>query len=136
MNKSIVWMTQLPATKINYNSCSVPNDSVVRVFTSLTCFSLRNEPPPGHDTRRCSREEEEEEMQKRRQIQEEHLSKMQSGLGKLILKEEMEKEMTQERYSRSISAQRYDSPQTDSCKSAHSRWTRTCFKNGQGSLYA
>ncbi|XP_058882015.1 actin-binding LIM protein 1-like isoform X21 [Acipenser ruthenus] len=71
----------------------------------------------GHDTRRRSREEEEEEMQKRRQIQEEHLSKMQSGLGKLILKEEMEKEMTQERYSRSISAQRYDSPQTDSCKS-------------------
>ncbi|MGH0151342.1 UNVERIFIED_CONTAM: hypothetical protein FKN15_019992 [Acipenser sinensis] len=83
----------------------------------------------GHDTRRHSREEEEEEMQKRRQIQEEHLSKcglsnltlkmfqMQSGLGKLILKEEMEKEMTQERYSRSISAQRYDSPQTDSCKS-------------------
>ncbi|XP_058841351.1 actin-binding LIM protein 1-like isoform X3 [Acipenser ruthenus] len=71
----------------------------------------------GHDTRRRSREEEEEEMQKRRQIQEEHLSKMQSGLGKLILKEEMEKEMTQERYSRSISAQRYDSLQTDSCKS-------------------
>ncbi|XP_058882020.1 actin-binding LIM protein 1-like isoform X26 [Acipenser ruthenus] len=72
----------------------------------------------GHDTRRRSREEEEEEMQKRRQIQEEHLSKMQSGLGKLILKEEMEKEMTQERYSRSISAQRYDSPQTDSYQKA------------------
>ncbi|XP_058841366.1 actin-binding LIM protein 1-like isoform X18 [Acipenser ruthenus] len=72
----------------------------------------------GHDTRRRSREEEEEEMQKRRQIQEEHLSKMQSGLGKLILKEEMEKEMTQERYSRSISAQRYDSLQTDSYQKA------------------
>ncbi|XP_041116644.1 actin-binding LIM protein 1-like isoform X16 [Polyodon spathula] len=71
----------------------------------------------GHDTRRRSREEEEEEMQKRRQIQEEHLNKMQSGLGKLILKEEMEKEMTQERYSRSISAQRYTSPQMDSYKS-------------------
>ncbi|XP_041124228.1 actin-binding LIM protein 1-like isoform X8 [Polyodon spathula] len=71
----------------------------------------------GHDTRRRSREEEEEEMQKRRQIQEEHLNKMQSGLGKLILKEEMEKEMTQERYSRNISAQRCNSLQTDSYKS-------------------
>uniref|UniRef100_A0AAY4AZ79 Actin-binding LIM protein 1-like n=1 Tax=Denticeps clupeoides TaxID=299321 RepID=A0AAY4AZ79_9TELE len=38
------------------------------------------------------RDEEDEEQQKRRQLQEEHLSKIQSGLGKLILKEEMEKE--------------------------------------------
>ncbi|XP_048843618.1 actin-binding LIM protein 1 isoform X7 [Brienomyrus brachyistius] len=63
-----------------------------------------------HDGRRRSREEDEEELQKRRQIQEEHLSKIQSGLGKLILKEEMEREMNRERYTRSLSSQRYESP--------------------------
>ncbi|XP_063077707.1 actin-binding LIM protein 1 isoform X3 [Engraulis encrasicolus] len=46
-----------------------------------------------------SRDEEEEEVTKRRQMQEEHLSKIQSGLGKLIMKEEMEREMNRERYS-------------------------------------
>ncbi|XP_036390144.1 actin-binding LIM protein 1 isoform X7 [Megalops cyprinoides] len=65
----------------------------------------------GSDGRRRSREEEEEELLKRRQIQEEHLNKIQSGLGKLILKEEMEKE----RYSRSVSAQRCDSAQYTNC---------------------
>nr|XP_014343505.1 PREDICTED: actin-binding LIM protein 1 isoform X3 [Latimeria chalumnae] len=47
----------------------------------------------GSDMRRRSsaREEEDEELQRRRQLQEEHLNKIQSGLGKLILKEEMEK---------------------------------------------
>ncbi|XP_059421755.1 actin-binding LIM protein 1-like isoform X4 [Carassius carassius] len=62
----------------------------------------------GTDGRRRSREEDEEELQKRRQIQEEHLNKIQSGLGKMILKEEMEKEMIQERHPRSLSAQRYE----------------------------
>uniref|UniRef100_A0A3Q2QQU1 Actin binding LIM protein 1a n=1 Tax=Fundulus heteroclitus TaxID=8078 RepID=A0A3Q2QQU1_FUNHE len=57
---------------------------------------------------RRSREEEEEEALKRKQLQEEHLSKIQSGLGKLILKEEMEKEQIRERHARSFSAQRYD----------------------------
>uniref|UniRef100_A0A3Q4HS33 Actin binding LIM protein 1a n=1 Tax=Neolamprologus brichardi TaxID=32507 RepID=A0A3Q4HS33_NEOBR len=57
--------------------------------------------------RRRSREEEEEEALKRKQLQEEHLSKIQSGLGKLILKEEMEKEQIRERHARSLSAQRY-----------------------------
>uniref|UniRef100_A0A3B5L9K1 Uncharacterized protein n=1 Tax=Xiphophorus couchianus TaxID=32473 RepID=A0A3B5L9K1_9TELE len=57
---------------------------------------------------RRSREEEEEEALKRKQLQEEHLSKIQSGLGKLILKEEMEKEQIRERHARSLSAQRYD----------------------------
>uniref|UniRef100_A0AAY4C533 Actin binding LIM protein 1a n=1 Tax=Denticeps clupeoides TaxID=299321 RepID=A0AAY4C533_9TELE len=61
--------------------------------------------------RRRSREEEEEDFQKRRQLQEEHLSKIQSGLGKLILKEEMEKEMSRELHGRSVSAQRYDPQQ-------------------------
>uniref|UniRef100_A0A8C2E7K2 Actin binding LIM protein 1a n=1 Tax=Cyprinus carpio TaxID=7962 RepID=A0A8C2E7K2_CYPCA len=61
-----------------------------------------------YDGRRRSREEDEEELQKRRQIQEEHLNKIQSGLGKMILKEEMEKEMTQEHHARSLSAQRYE----------------------------
>uniref|UniRef100_A0A3Q3WA69 Uncharacterized protein n=1 Tax=Mola mola TaxID=94237 RepID=A0A3Q3WA69_MOLML len=50
--------------------------------------------------RRRSREEEEEEALKRKQLQEEHLSKIQSGLGKLILKEEMEKEQIRERHAR------------------------------------
>ncbi|XP_043111528.1 actin-binding LIM protein 1a isoform X6 [Puntigrus tetrazona] len=62
----------------------------------------------GTDGRRRSREEDEEELQKRRQIQEEHLNKIQSGLGKMILKEEMEKEMIRERHARSLSAQRYE----------------------------
>uniref|UniRef100_A0A3B5L9J6 Uncharacterized protein n=1 Tax=Xiphophorus couchianus TaxID=32473 RepID=A0A3B5L9J6_9TELE len=61
-----------------------------------------------HEGRRRSREEEEEEALKRKQLQEEHLSKIQSGLGKLILKEEMEKEQIRERHARSLSAQRYD----------------------------
>nr|XP_021336158.1 actin-binding LIM protein 1 isoform X10 [Danio rerio] len=61
-----------------------------------------------HDGRRRSKEEDEEEIQKRRQIQEEHLNKIQSGLGKMILKEEMEKEKIRERHARSLSAQRYE----------------------------
>ncbi|XP_026102888.1 actin-binding LIM protein 1-like isoform X18 [Carassius auratus] len=63
----------------------------------------------GSDGRSRSRDEEEEEQLKRRQLQEEHLSKIQSGLGKLILKEEMKKEMNRERYIRSVAAQRFDS---------------------------
>ncbi|NP_001417747.1 actin-binding LIM protein 1 isoform 1 [Danio rerio] len=63
----------------------------------------------GSDGRSRSRDEEEEEQLKRRHLQEEHLSKIQSGLGKLILKEEMEKEMNRERYVRSVAAQRFDS---------------------------
>ncbi|XP_026133763.1 actin-binding LIM protein 1-like isoform X13 [Carassius auratus] len=61
-----------------------------------------------HDGRRRSREEDEEELQKRRQVQEEHLNKIQSGLGKMILKEEKEKGMIRERHARSLSAQRYE----------------------------
>uniref|UniRef100_A0A8C9ZGH9 Actin binding LIM protein 1a n=1 Tax=Sander lucioperca TaxID=283035 RepID=A0A8C9ZGH9_SANLU len=38
---------------------------------------------------------------------------IQSGLGKLILKEEMEKEEIRERHARSLSAQRYDPKQTN-----------------------
>ncbi|XP_061692458.1 actin-binding LIM protein 1-like [Syngnathoides biaculeatus] len=58
--------------------------------------------------RRRSREEEDEDALKRKQLQEEHLNKIQSGLGKLILREEMEKEQIRERHTRSVSAQRYD----------------------------
>uniref|UniRef100_A0A3Q1IR00 Uncharacterized protein n=1 Tax=Anabas testudineus TaxID=64144 RepID=A0A3Q1IR00_ANATE len=67
--------------------------------------------PAGSEGRRRSREEEEEEALKRKQLQEEHLSKIQSGLGKLIFKEEMEKEQIRERHARSLSAQRYDPKQ-------------------------
>uniref|UniRef100_A0A665WVC1 Actin binding LIM protein 1a n=1 Tax=Echeneis naucrates TaxID=173247 RepID=A0A665WVC1_ECHNA len=75
--------------------------------------SSRSEAPIGSEGRRRSREEEEEEALKRKQLQEEHLSKIQSGLGKLILKEEMEKEQIRERHARSLSAQRYDPKQTN-----------------------
>ncbi|XP_028323725.1 actin-binding LIM protein 1 isoform X13 [Gouania willdenowi] len=68
----------------------------------------------GPEGRRKSREEEEEEAMKRKQLQEEHLSKIQSGLGKLILKEEMEKDQIRERHARSLSAQRYDPRQSNS----------------------
>ncbi|KAM5271240.1 actin-binding LIM protein 1 isoform 7-T7 [Ctenodactylus gundi] len=63
----------------------------------------------GTDTRRRSsgREEDEEELLRRRQLQEEQLMKLNSGLGQLILKEEMEKES---RERSSLSASRYDSP--------------------------
>ncbi|KAL6475349.1 hypothetical protein MHYP_G00163890 [Metynnis hypsauchen] len=67
----------------------------------------------GSDMRSRSRDEEEEEHLKRRHLQEEHLSKIQSGLGKLILKEEMEKEMNRERYARTLTTQRYDSQYTN-----------------------
>ncbi|KAL6487931.1 hypothetical protein MHYP_G00045570 [Metynnis hypsauchen] len=68
----------------------------------------------GSDGRRRSREEDEEELQKRRQLQEEHLTKMQSGLGKLILKEEKEKQQIRERHARSLSAQRHASADPNS----------------------
>ncbi|KAJ4949327.1 hypothetical protein JOQ06_020842 [Pogonophryne albipinna] len=71
----------------------------------------------GSEGGRRSREEEEEDTLKKKQIHEEHLSKVreiiQSGLGKLILKEEMEKDQIRERHTRSLSAQRYDPKQTD-----------------------
>nr|XP_033956492.1 actin-binding LIM protein 1-like isoform X11 [Pseudochaenichthys georgianus] len=67
----------------------------------------------GSEGGRRSREEEEEDTLKKKQIHEEHLSKIQSGLGKLILKEEMEKDQIRERHTRSLSAQRYDPKQTD-----------------------
>nr|XP_046225389.1 actin-binding LIM protein 1-like isoform X8 [Oncorhynchus gorbuscha] len=67
--------------------------------------------------RRWSREEEEEESLKRKQLQEEHINKIQSGLGKLIMKEENEKEQIRER---SQSAQRYD-PQQTNCDGDNSK---------------
>ncbi|XP_033617307.1 actin-binding LIM protein 1 isoform X12 [Fukomys damarensis] len=63
----------------------------------------------GTDMRRRSsgREEDEEELLRRRQLQEEQLMKLKSGLGQLILKEEMEKES---RERACLSTSRYDSP--------------------------
>ncbi|XP_067858268.1 actin-binding LIM protein 1 isoform X7 [Heptranchias perlo] len=59
----------------------------------------------GTDKRRGSeREEENEEKLRRRQLQEEQLSKIQSGLGKLILKEELEKEKQARLASHTLSA--------------------------------
>ncbi|XP_059029085.1 actin-binding LIM protein 1 isoform X9 [Mustela lutreola] len=63
----------------------------------------------GADARRRSggREDDDEELLRRRQLQEEQLMKLNSGLGQLILKEEMEKES---RERSSLTASRYDSP--------------------------
>ncbi|XP_062436651.1 actin-binding LIM protein 1 isoform X6 [Rhea pennata] len=78
----------------------------------------------GADMRRRSsgREEEDEELQRRRQLQEEQLLKLNSGLGQLILKEEMEKEL---RDRSSLSASRYDSP-------AHASASKTSSLPGYG----
>ncbi|XP_061646897.1 actin-binding LIM protein 1-like isoform X7 [Phyllopteryx taeniolatus] len=84
-----------------------------------------------YEGRRRSREEEEEDALKRKQLQEEHLNKIQSGLGKLILREEMEKEQIRERYTRSVSAQRYDIKQ-DNCDADPTSPTRTNSLPGYG----
>ncbi|XP_036191780.1 actin-binding LIM protein 1 isoform X9 [Myotis myotis] len=65
----------------------------------------------GADMRRRSsgREEDDEELLRRRQLQEEQLMKLNSGLGQLILKEEMERER-ESRERAALSASRYDSP--------------------------
>ncbi|XP_071375750.1 actin-binding LIM protein 1-like isoform X3 [Centroberyx affinis] len=85
----------------------------------------------GSEGRRRSREDEEEEALKRKQLQEEHLNKIQSGLGKLILKEEMEKEQIRERHARSLSAQRYDPKQTN-CDADPTSPTKTNSLPGYG----
>ncbi|XP_078787720.1 actin-binding LIM protein 1a isoform X28 [Oryzias latipes] len=85
----------------------------------------------GSEGRRRSREDEEEEALKRKQLQEEHLSKIQSGLGKLILKEEMEKQKIRERHARSLSAQRCDSKQSN-CDADPTSPTKTNSLPGYG----
>ncbi|XP_060714309.1 actin-binding LIM protein 1 isoform X1 [Tachysurus vachellii] len=86
----------------------------------------------GSDMRSRSRDEEEEEQFKRRQLQEDHLSKIQSGLGKLILKEEMEKEMNRERYARSVAAQRYESQHFNYTTDPNSPTSKTSSLPGYG----
>ncbi|XP_053541336.1 actin-binding LIM protein 1 isoform X22 [Ictalurus punctatus] len=85
-----------------------------------------------HDMRSRSRDEEEEEQFKRRQLQEDHLSKIQSGLGKLILKEEMEKEMNKERYARSVAAQRYEPQHSNYAADPNSPTSKTSSLPGYG----
>ncbi|XP_074855188.1 actin-binding LIM protein 1 isoform X4 [Carettochelys insculpta] len=82
----------------------------------------------GADMRRRSsgREDEDEELQRRRQLQEEQLMKLNSGLGQLILKEEMEKE-TRDRPP--LSASRYDSPINSS---SHALASKTSSLPGYG----
>ncbi|XP_029788490.1 actin-binding LIM protein 1 isoform X14 [Suricata suricatta] len=82
----------------------------------------------GADTRRRSsgREEDDEELLRRRQLQEEQLMKLNSGLGQLILKEEMEKES---RERSSLSASRYDSPINSA---AHALSSKTSSLPGYG----
>ncbi|XP_058044276.1 actin-binding LIM protein 1 isoform X2 [Ahaetulla prasina] len=79
----------------------------------------------GFDMRRRStgRDEDLEELQRRRQLQEEQLLKLNSGLGQLILKEEMEKE-------KSLLASRcYDSPVNSSL---HATASKTSSLPGYG----
>ncbi|XP_040342490.1 actin-binding LIM protein 1 isoform X24 [Herpailurus yagouaroundi] len=78
-------------------------------YTPTTSRSPQHFHRPGADMRRrpSGREEDDEELLRRRQLQEEQLMKLNSGLGQLILKEEMEKES---RERSSLSASRYDSP--------------------------
>ncbi|XP_030235591.1 actin-binding LIM protein 1a isoform X12 [Gadus morhua] len=85
----------------------------------------------GGEGRRRSREEDEEEVLKRKLLQEEHLTKIQSGLGKLILKEEKEKEQSRERHSRSVSAQRYD-PKPSNCEAEPTSPSKTNSLPGYG----
>ncbi|XP_069756119.1 actin-binding LIM protein 1 isoform X5 [Narcine bancroftii] len=69
----------------------------------------------GTDRRRGSvREEDDEEKLRRRQLQEEQLSKIQSGLGKLILKEELEKEKQARLASHTLSALHASASKTSS----------------------
>ncbi|KAG7325074.1 hypothetical protein KOW79_011390 [Hemibagrus wyckioides] len=86
----------------------------------------------GSDMRSRSRDEEEEEQVKRRQLQEDHLSKIQSGLGKLILKEEMEREMNRERYARSVAAQRYEPQHSNYTADPNSPTSKTSSLPGYG----
>ncbi|KAK7811706.1 hypothetical protein U0070_023187 [Myodes glareolus] len=82
----------------------------------------------GTDMRRRSsgREEDEEELLRRRQLQEEQLMKLNSGLGQLILKEEMEKE---NRERAALLASRYDSPLHSA---AHAPSSKTSSLPGYG----
>ncbi|XP_078269582.1 actin-binding LIM protein 1 isoform X2 [Rhinoraja longicauda] len=97
-----------------------------------------NRPGPGTigtDRRRGSeREEEDEEKLRRRQLQEEQLNKIQSGLGKLILKEELEKEKLAHLASHTLSADqpfrhRYDSA---GCASLQASASKTSSLPGYG----
>ncbi|KFQ56525.1 Actin-binding LIM protein 1, partial [Nestor notabilis] len=87
----------------------------------------------GADMRRRSsgREEDDEELQRRRQLQEEQLMKLNSGLGQLILKEEMEKES---RDRSALSASRYDSP-GNSCTHASASKTSSLPGYGKNGLH-
>ncbi|XP_048378829.1 dematin isoform X2 [Stegostoma tigrinum] len=64
-------------------------------------------------------DEEDDEMKQLREIQRKELNKIQSGLGKLILKEELEKSKPRGRKSRSLPDRttRSFSPQQSTCKS-------------------
>ncbi|TSK14745.1 Actin-binding LIM protein 1 [Bagarius yarrelli] len=86
----------------------------------------------GSEMRSRSRDEEEEEQFKRRQLQEDHLSKIQSGLGKLILKEEREKEMNRERYARNVAAQRYEPQHANFTADPNSPTSKTSSLPGYG----
>ncbi|KAM4624500.1 actin-binding LIM protein 1-like [Polymixia lowei] len=60
--------------------------------------------------RRAASPGEQDDYLKRRQMQEEHLAKIQCGLGKLILKEEKERDVNRERYTCSVFTPRSDGP--------------------------
>ncbi|XP_051883455.1 actin-binding LIM protein 1 isoform X6 [Pristis pectinata] len=89
----------------------------------------------GTDRRRGSeREEEDEEKLRRRQLQEEQLNKIQSGLGKLILKEELEKEKQARLASHTLSGDPQFRHRYDSAGSAslHASASKTSSLPGYG----
>uniref|UniRef100_A0A674MS18 Actin binding LIM protein 1a n=1 Tax=Takifugu rubripes TaxID=31033 RepID=A0A674MS18_TAKRU len=105
------WLQTLDMAAIARQSKSA--DDIIRSATFPAAHAPSpDDTPPGSEGGQRSREEEEEETLKKKQLQEEQLRKIQSGLGKLILKEEKEKEQIRERHARSLSAQRYDSKQS------------------------
>uniref|UniRef100_A0A8C1IFH5 Actin binding LIM protein 1b n=1 Tax=Cyprinus carpio TaxID=7962 RepID=A0A8C1IFH5_CYPCA len=66
-------------------------------------------PPVSKSPQHFHRPDQGINMYRKPPIYKQHGMVIQSGLGKLILKEEMEKEMNRDRYIRSVAAQRFDS---------------------------
>ncbi|KAM6951119.1 actin-binding LIM protein 1-like [Aplochiton taeniatus] len=95
------------------------------------CSSLRTY-GSGSVGRNQPQDEEEEDYLKRRQMQEEHLGKIQSGLGKLLLKEERERETNRERYCRSVPPQLSDPQYSDSFMDPSSPTSKTSSLPGYG----
>ncbi|XP_035293246.1 actin-binding LIM protein 1 isoform X12 [Cricetulus griseus] len=102
-------------------------DQGINIYRKPPIYKQHGTPETPDMRRRSSgREEDEEELLRGWQLQEEQLMKLNSGLGQLILKEEMEKE---NRERASLLASRYDSPLHSA---AHAPSTKTSSLPGYG----